>query len=603
MIRLPRKTSSTLLFITGVFVIALLGALYSLHFRFSHDMNKDAGKEIMDVIASNVRSSLSLPMAGGDVEGIRDIVSDLVALDVVYAVEVKDAEGHVIVSEIEKTSPGGESIPLEDMKVDLVAESAPIDMMGGMESISEATHLGSVRILFSAYTSTERLERAMWLHAGLIIGLVSIFVGCVLWYVSRLRKLMDVTKSYIISIGNEDAYKVEKIDFMEGNELIGELDKLRVDYNIRKAAERTKDADERRIVEYARSMKTSTESMKAMLGIVSDGSKSGHDYVREATMSRAFKLAETMVAQAKSLKRWTDCLSYTEERSLFDVESVIDRLSDEYSETRVSFRLGTMSEVEGFSGRMVGHPQILIMCVSELISNAIKYGEQSDVQSIFSIDGAHRDLLTVTITDKGPGIQKVKHLFSGKEDDPAQRGFGLAWVSSAIKNIGGRLVIESNAKGTIAKIELPVALEMDEIEEAADFGGDAMIIDDNGWAGRYLMSLIKAGNGRIFKSTREAIGGARDREPAVIMLDMTIRGEDVMESLGSLKEIFPIVPIIITGVGDKDEMINSLRKVGIEPEYVVSKPVYSRELRAVSSNVREARYTIETALGKIRERG
>ncbi|GEM_PF-2228364 len=109
--------------------------------------------------------------------------------------------------------------------------------------------------------------------------------------------------------------------------------------------------------------------------------------------------------------------------------------------------LGKVSDIVTFNG-------LLRMALKELLTNASKYGisEKGIDVTASLIDGEKK--LKVEVRDYGPGISKeiLSKLFNtpGEDvvvDSAKGNGYGLFWLRSAIRSIGGDMLVESEIGG------------------------------------------------------------------------------------------------------------------------------------------------------------
>ena len=117
---------------------------------------------------------------------------------------------------------------------------------------------------------------------------------------------------------------------------------------------------------------------------------------------------------------------------------------------------------------LVGHRQLLAQAMSNLIENAIRYGESGGEIRI-RVEPSERNI-RIEVADRGPGIpperreearRRFGRLDTSRSDEGA--GLGLALAESIAHLHGGQLLLADNEPGLLTVLVLPVH---------ADLGGD-----------------------------------------------------------------------------------------------------------------------------------
>jgi len=138
------------------------------------------------------------------------------------------------------------------------------------------------------------------------------------------------------------------------------------------------------------------------------------------------------------------------------VRDVLDRLDPEIQQRRVSVSIEAKEPVRG-----VWDPARVDQVVTNLVSNALKYGAGHPIEVSVRSDGSHA---CVVVSDHGVGIQEDEQ---GKIFAPFARavaarhhaGLGLGlWIAQQIAQAsGGRIVVDSRqAEGSTFTLELPL---------------------------------------------------------------------------------------------------------------------------------------------------
>jgi signal transduction histidine kinase len=112
-------------------------------------------------------------------------------------------------------------------------------------------------------------------------------------------------------------------------------------------------------------------------------------------------------------------------------------------------------------GAAMVRPRALRRVLTNLIDNAIKYGESAEVASCRSAEG----VLSITIADRGPGIpedelenvlQPFHRLEASRSRDTGGAGLGLAIAVQLMRSSGGDLRLANReGGGLVARVTLP----------------------------------------------------------------------------------------------------------------------------------------------------
>jgi len=134
-----------------------------------------------------------------------------------------------------------------------------------------------------------------------------------------------------------------------------------------------------------------------------------------------------------------------------DIMALIESLQDDYRDT------GRPVEIEGSTVHSYsGRPLALRRCLTNLVENAIRYGERATVKVE---DGARG--ITVRILDEGPGIpeseldQAFEPFFRGEASrsrETGGTGLGLGIARNIARAHGGDLVLKNRAGGGLEAI-------------------------------------------------------------------------------------------------------------------------------------------------------
>jgi signal transduction histidine kinase len=139
-----------------------------------------------------------------------------------------------------------------------------------------------------------------------------------------------------------------------------------------------------------------------------------------------------------------------------DVNEMLATLQSEFAE------MSAQVLVQGHAARSIlGKPQALRRCLTNLIANAIKFGSQA---TVIVEDGI---ALVIRIRDEGPGIpdEELERVFepfyrleSSRNRDTGGSGLGLSIARDVIQAHGGSLILQNlPVRGLEAIVSLPRA--------------------------------------------------------------------------------------------------------------------------------------------------
>ena len=160
---------------------------------------------------------------------------------------------------------------------------------------------------------------------------------------------------------------------------------------------------------------------------------------------------ESMVREALALFRGLDD---GEPAAAVDVNALLEKIREEFRD------LGGTVTITGQALRpLVGKPQALKRCLTNLIANAVKFGTRAEV---LIADGAD---LVIRVRDHGPGIpeEQLERVFepfyrleSSRNRDSGGTGLGLTIARDIAQDHGGSLLLANLAGGGLeATLRLP----------------------------------------------------------------------------------------------------------------------------------------------------
>jgi signal transduction histidine kinase len=213
----------------------------------------------------------------------------------------------------------------------------------------------------------------------------------------------------------------------------------------------------------AHDLKTPLTRMRARVeSALRNDSKAEYKGAMEQTIEECDGLLRTFnallsIAQAESGQVREGLVVLDAHETLTDVVELYEPLVEEAD--------GTL-KLEALEGlRVRANRQLLAQAVSNLIDNAMKYGESAagqgaDITVTGSIEG---NSVFITVADHGQGIpqldrERVRNRFVRLDESRTKsgNGLGLSLVSSVMTLHGGQLQLEDNKPGLKAVLRLPL---------------------------------------------------------------------------------------------------------------------------------------------------
>ena len=145
-----------------------------------------------------------------------------------------------------------------------------------------------------------------------------------------------------------------------------------------------------------------------------------------------------------------------EEFSPVDINALVDAIAQDAAES------GQTVSVSGEVSPLSAQPLGLKRCLTNLVANAIRYGEEAHIRLVDA-----SSCVLIEVVDRGPGIPESQleralepfyRVESSRNKSTGGTGLGLTIANDVVKRHGGRLVLRngpSPAGGLIAQITLP----------------------------------------------------------------------------------------------------------------------------------------------------
>ena len=121
--------------------------------------------------------------------------------------------------------------------------------------------------------------------------------------------------------------------------------------------------------------------------------------------------------------------------------------------------------------------------------------------------------------------------------------------------------------------------------------GSVLIVEDDGALRHSLKSMLEALNFEVREawSGETALAELRIKAPEVVLLDLNMPGIGGMTACGKMKEIYPLLPIIVLTVRDHEEDIAEFNKEANGGQNPAVKDFATQTLPTLQDHLKEAK--------------
>lgn len=255
----------------------------------------------------------------------------------------------------------------------------------------------------------------------------------------------------------------------------------------------------------------------------------------------------------------------------------------------------------------------IVQVLSNLFANAAEHSESASVIRVAA--KAEGDRVVVCVSDDGLGVepQRLPELFrkfsqldfNDGEDEWQGSGLGLAICKGIVEAHGGRIWAESGSPepGTQFKFTLTIADEFNERDRpdpssapgpSLSEHAPVLVVDDDPHALAFLRTALTSQGYTAIVTAEpdDALRLVRERQPALVLLDLVFPGADGIELMGEILDVANLPVIFVSGYG-RDEIIARALDEGAS-DYLV-KPFSPTELGARIRSALRDRQAIESA--------
>lgn len=254
-------------------------------------------------------------------------------------------------------------------------------------------------------------------------------------------------------------------------------------------------------------------------------------------------------------------------------------------------------------------PDKLTQVVTNIVVNAFKYGQGSDVSLKFAHDPGAQSLL-ITVEDQGAGMseEQLSRLFTPFEqvnNKSEGAGLGMSIVKELVQLMGGQIYVDSKVgKGTRITINLPYAPVEDEALEmtartrlpesiAKGLKPSVLVVDDHPQNRELLRSLLAPMGFVITEAVDGVDAQAKFEQSAfdLVITDLVMPNMDGVELVSWIRQTHPDkhLPIIVASASAFHD--DQVRSLSVGADSFMSKPIDPFELLGRIAQLCELEYT------------
>jgi two-component system, sensor histidine kinase and response regulator len=299
-------------------------------------------------------------------------------------------------------------------------------------------------------------------------------------------------------------------------------------------------------------------------------------------------------------------------REVFDVREFAEQVGEIFAGRAESKKLELICRVEPVvPAAVVGDVLRLRQVIGNLVSNAVKYTEQGEVQIRIGLDDLHDDKcrLHFSVSDTGPGIAEpdqamVFEAFSqlGNAQRVGGTGLGLSIATRLVQLMGGEKIDLRSEPGKGSSFSFVLPFKVEAAAPAPDSATDefagmrVLVVDDSATSYMYLeetlanwsVDVTVLNQGRMLGDRlREA--AARRRPFSAVLLDHALPDATTAELLRTIR-LDPALAdtwVVLMSAFDFDPPREGAHI--IKPDACIAKPVRQQLLRSALQAAREPR--------------
>lgn len=403
------------------------------------DQQREVGGSRMFMSVNQMRipmpHEVDAPLKGPLIDAIRDQLVD----------ELDGIEVELALSMPEDVRVYDERIPIADIPVrwirqSLILEPDPAPILTTQVSLSNGQWLYLASLLPDPYLLNKNrvLTRDRWWSLGATLIVVGVLCFLfVRWQTRPLRRLSEAADAF--GRGLEQApVPASGMRELDATADAFQAMKLRI--------QRYLNDRERLFAAISHDLRTPITRLRLQAEMIDDAAL-------RASLDEDLEELEMMVKGALQTVRDSDI---HEDPKPVDLGALLHKIAQEKQLTGQSVTVHIDQDAQ-----YIGKPLALKRCLTNLIDNAVQYGERADIHL-----GIQADQVEIRIRDHGPGLQTdhpealfnpYTRLDHGKTVNAGGMGLGLGIAQSIIHGHGGDLFLENHpGGGLLVRIHLPL---------------------------------------------------------------------------------------------------------------------------------------------------
>jgi signal transduction histidine kinase/CheY-like chemotaxis protein len=471
-----------------VFTIGIYSfAQYYLNYKYIQELNRQQIEQINSIVSTDLKTMMQFPLATNDLESISRLMSDLLKHEMIWAIEVRDAQGKII--ERAERTVDDQKITLTRQSIEIFDDRAPLVID---ETVPQPTTfhilLGHVYIYFTNDSQVQslnsNLQEKTLIFALIILAfsmLLASFIINFSWHVkSAITEMQKI-------IEGDYRIKIRRSRVMEFNTLGAKLEEVAQAFSEQVASLTESKSEARKkqleaeesnaakirfmqvISHEIRSpvhvivnlfatitddiIKNKPESIQQRLGLCKDSASELLTVIDEFLDVQAFGSGQVKI-------------KHTEQSVNHTITDICSRYRQKFSLKKVNFEYEDDQPVNDYNA--VFDKGKLDRILSNLIENALKYTRMGVVSISWRVDIAEDTRLVIHVIDTGIGISTADqlHIFdpfyqvnSPMIKQQSGRGIGLSIVKELTQLLNGSITVTSiSQRGSTFTLSLPIEI-------------------------------------------------------------------------------------------------------------------------------------------------